>query len=203
MRTLAFDKASRPQWDLAECNMFWTDLALDTIWTAAAAKSLQLCLTLCDAIDGSPPGCSVPGILRGVGCHFLLLFEQQYLKVNMCTNRIRMESLEGGYWAEEMSEQGASEENRNWTGKAAFMVDLDMRGRKKAGLWPEQCYQRGFFGNGQIQVYHIKLLMRVKFVGVFWPHRMAMWDVISPTGNWTHVACSGPLDCWGSPLTLK
>ena len=32
--------------------------------TAAAAKSLQSCPTLCDAIDGSPPGCSVPGILQ-------------------------------------------------------------------------------------------------------------------------------------------
>ena len=32
--------------------------------TAAAAKSLQLCLTLCDPIDGSPPGSSVPGILQ-------------------------------------------------------------------------------------------------------------------------------------------
>ena len=31
---------------------------------AAAAKSLQLCLTLCDPIDGSPPGSSVPGILQ-------------------------------------------------------------------------------------------------------------------------------------------
>ena len=31
---------------------------------AAAAKSLQLCLTLCDAIDGSPPGSPVPGILQ-------------------------------------------------------------------------------------------------------------------------------------------
>jgi len=30
--------------------------------TAAAAKSLQSCLTLCDPIDGSPPGSSVPGI---------------------------------------------------------------------------------------------------------------------------------------------
>ena len=30
---------------------------------AAAAKSLQSCLTLCDPIDGSPPGSSVPGIL--------------------------------------------------------------------------------------------------------------------------------------------
>ena len=31
---------------------------------AAAAKSLQLCLTLCNPIDGSPPGSSVPGILQ-------------------------------------------------------------------------------------------------------------------------------------------
>ena len=31
---------------------------------AAAAKSLQSCLTLCDPIDGSPPGFSVPGILQ-------------------------------------------------------------------------------------------------------------------------------------------
>ena len=31
---------------------------------AAAAKSLQLCPTLCDPIDGSPPGTSVAGILQ-------------------------------------------------------------------------------------------------------------------------------------------
>ena len=31
---------------------------------AAAAKSLQSCLTLCDPIDGSPPGSSVLGILQ-------------------------------------------------------------------------------------------------------------------------------------------
>ena len=31
---------------------------------AAAAKSLQLCLTLCNPIDGSPLGSPVPGILR-------------------------------------------------------------------------------------------------------------------------------------------
>ena len=30
----------------------------------AAAKSLQSCLTLCDPIDGSPPGSAVPGILQ-------------------------------------------------------------------------------------------------------------------------------------------
>ena len=31
---------------------------------AAAAKPLQLCPTLCDPIDGSPPGSPVPGILQ-------------------------------------------------------------------------------------------------------------------------------------------
>ena len=43
---------------------------------AAAAKSLQLCPTLCDPIDGSPPGSprpwDSPGKNTGVGCHFLL-----------------------------------------------------------------------------------------------------------------------------------
>ena len=35
-----------------------------TVVMAAAAKSLQSCPTLCDPIDGSPPGSSVPGILQ-------------------------------------------------------------------------------------------------------------------------------------------
>ena len=33
-------------------------------YAAAAAKSLQLCPTLCDPIDGGPPGSPVPGILQ-------------------------------------------------------------------------------------------------------------------------------------------
>ena len=42
---------------------------------AAAAKSHQSCPTLCDPIDGSPPGShpwDSPGNNTGVGCHFLL-----------------------------------------------------------------------------------------------------------------------------------
>ena len=31
---------------------------------AAAAKSLQSCPTLCNPIDGSPPGSLIPGILQ-------------------------------------------------------------------------------------------------------------------------------------------
>ena len=39
-------------------------VALITEHTAAAAKSLQSCPTLCNPIDGSPPGSPVPGILQ-------------------------------------------------------------------------------------------------------------------------------------------
>ena len=43
---------------------------------AAAAKSLRSCPTLCDPINGSPPGSprpwDSPGKNTGVGCHFLL-----------------------------------------------------------------------------------------------------------------------------------
>ena len=62
-----------------------------TAAAAAAAKSLQSCPTLCDPIDGNPPGSPVPGILQartlewvadfpgkstGVGCHCLLRFDE-------------------------------------------------------------------------------------------------------------------------------
>ena len=40
------------------------DHSLVAYAAATAAKLLQLCPTLCDSIDGSPPGSSVPGILQ-------------------------------------------------------------------------------------------------------------------------------------------
>ena len=50
----------------------WPNLLIDfttlRCWvlfpSAAAAKSFQSCLTLCDPVDGSPPGFPVPGILQ-------------------------------------------------------------------------------------------------------------------------------------------
>ena len=51
----------------------WSTLSFLSTWfikqwerqvAAAAAKSLQSCPTLCDPIDGSPPGSPVPGILQ-------------------------------------------------------------------------------------------------------------------------------------------
>ena len=53
------------------CKRDFTDTVRLSNWgnypglsAAAAAKSLQSCPTLCDPIDGSPPGSSVPGILQ-------------------------------------------------------------------------------------------------------------------------------------------
>ena len=37
---------------------------MNNLAAAAAAKSLQSCPTLCNPIDGSPPGSPVPGILQ-------------------------------------------------------------------------------------------------------------------------------------------
>ena len=43
----------------------WSRYGMYIQWnTAGAAKSLQSCPTLCDPIDGSPPGSPVPGILQ-------------------------------------------------------------------------------------------------------------------------------------------
>ena len=39
-------------------------LLFNMLSAAAAAKLLQSCPTLCDPIDGSPPGSPVPGILQ-------------------------------------------------------------------------------------------------------------------------------------------
>ena len=59
-------------WEQTESCLRTMTMPFMCLWTygvfihsaAAAAKSLQLCPTLCDPIDGSPPGSSVPGILQ-------------------------------------------------------------------------------------------------------------------------------------------
>ena len=53
-----------------DCSLLWIMLQIFLLCfliiysSAAAAKSLQSCPTLCNPRDGSPPGSSVPGILQ-------------------------------------------------------------------------------------------------------------------------------------------
>ena len=53
------------RWSVCFFCIKWNNpLKKSTSSAAAAAKSLQLCPTLCDLIDGSPLGSPVPGILQ-------------------------------------------------------------------------------------------------------------------------------------------
>ena len=45
-------------------SFWWNCLHMFLLTAAAAAKLLQSCLTLCDPIDGSPPGSPIPGIFQ-------------------------------------------------------------------------------------------------------------------------------------------
>ena len=62
------DPDSYKDWELKEKRVAEDEMVREHHWlsghAAAAAKSLQLCPTLCDPIDSSPPGSPVPGILQ-------------------------------------------------------------------------------------------------------------------------------------------
>ena len=49
---------------MTEQELLYSIVLVSAAAAAAAAKSLQSCPTLCDPIDGSPPGSPVPGILQ-------------------------------------------------------------------------------------------------------------------------------------------
>ena len=60
---------SWPQSVLPVSSLQYRSLTNSCFWyptaaAAATAKSLQSCPTLCDPIDGSPPGSAIPGILQ-------------------------------------------------------------------------------------------------------------------------------------------
>ena len=48
---------------------------------SVAAKSLQSCPTLCDPIDGSPPGSSIPGILQARTLDWVAISFSKCMKV--------------------------------------------------------------------------------------------------------------------------
>ena len=58
---------------------------------AAAAKLLQSCPTLCDPIDGSPPGSPVPGILQARTMEWVAIsFQQQILRGGNLLDHLRI-----------------------------------------------------------------------------------------------------------------
>ena len=67
-------------------------LHADDLWTrsaaaaAVAAKSLQLCPTVCDPIDGSPPGSSIPGILQARTPEWVAISHRYVLLGSKCVS---------------------------------------------------------------------------------------------------------------------
>ena len=74
---MGFQREIRPNRFTYYANTVWPQYRLDNrsqwpenelliliFYAAAAAKSRQSCPTLCDPIDGSPPGSSIPGIFQ-------------------------------------------------------------------------------------------------------------------------------------------
>ena len=59
--SMHLDRALFTNWPKPIIKLIWVYTATAA---AAAAKSLQSCPTLCDPIDGGPPGSPVPGILQ-------------------------------------------------------------------------------------------------------------------------------------------
>ena len=71
----------------------WQFLRMNWKHAAAAAKSLQSCLTLCNPIDSSPPGSAVPGILqaRTLECVAISFSNAWKLKVKVkLLSRVRL-----------------------------------------------------------------------------------------------------------------
>ena len=60
---LDLEKAKKPEMKLSRTD-YRKNKRIPEKTSAAAAKSLQSCPTLCDPIDGSPPGSSVHGIFQ-------------------------------------------------------------------------------------------------------------------------------------------
>ena len=61
-------------------SMYFSEKSL-SYRTAAAAKLLQSCPTLCDPIDGSPPGSPTPGILQARTLEWVAISFLQCMKV--------------------------------------------------------------------------------------------------------------------------
>jgi len=69
------------------CSFPYTLPLENALAAAVAAKSLQSCLTLCDPIDGSPPGSPVPGILQARTLEWVAIsFSNAWGNSNRITN---------------------------------------------------------------------------------------------------------------------
>ena len=87
------DRAGEQAWacqGLTETGPHLSAAGSHWILSAAAARSLQLCPTLCDPTDGSPLGSSVPGILQARILEWVAISFSNAACVLCCFSRVRL-----------------------------------------------------------------------------------------------------------------
>ena len=105
---------------------------------AAAAKSLQSCPTLCDPIDGSPPGSPVPGILQARAVEWLAIAFSTYpltLKVKKLTGAFASLSRSDSSW---VAKQGLEPRPAGWRTSPAVLESRAPSARLCARHCPER-----------------------------------------------------------------
>jgi len=87
----------------------WLYLGSPSAWAAAAAKLLQSCLTLCNSIDGSPPGSPVPGILQARTLEWVAIsfFCMDYMQLKQNVLRIIISETAQGVESLALTQAGA------------------------------------------------------------------------------------------------
>ena len=96
--------------------------------TAAAAKSLQSCPTLCDPIDGSPPGFLIPGIfqartLEWVAISFSNAWKWKVKVKSLSCVRLLATSWTAAYFAN----KGSSSQGYGFSCGHVWMWELDYK----------------------------------------------------------------------------
>ena len=93
---------------------------------AAAAKSLQSCPTLCDPIDGSPPGSrpwDSPGKNSGAGCHFLLQLMKVKRESEVAQSCLTLSNLNNNKYLKARSEEAMAPHSSTLAWKIPWMEE--------------------------------------------------------------------------------
>ena len=120
-------------------------------WAAAAAKLLQSCPTLCNPIDGSPPGSPIPGILQARTLEWVTISFSNAWKWKVKGKSLSRVRLLATTWTaayQAPSSMGFSRQEY-WSGLlllSPYMIDIDSNLKpllwftRSHMIWPLSCF---------------------------------------------------------------
>ena len=100
---------------------------------AAAAKSLQSCPTLCNPMDGSPPGSPVPGILQARTLEWVAISFSNAWKWKVKVRRVRLFTIPWTAAHQALPSMGFSRQEY-WSGRHTQVITLSLKCKPKNKL---------------------------------------------------------------------